>query len=91
MSESDVTQVIPAQSGDGQELGEIPAILCPCGFEVFGYDEEANRWAFGRHLCMAEFNVRRWYDAVFSLWGALVVALLGVAAVGVIKALGGAA
>lgn len=49
-------------------------ISCPCGFEVIGADEDNNTFAFADHECtLNPAEPGRWYDAVFSFWGVLIV------------------
>lgn len=67
-------------STDIDSLDTAPAmarISCPCGFEVIGADEENNQFVFADHSCtLNPPEPERWYDAVFSFYGVLMVAVL---------------
>jgi hypothetical protein len=74
------TKVEPADSGEecGGRSDVQSRISCPCGFEVVGFDEDNNRFAFQNHPCPNRpvEEPEPWYGYVFSFWGFVILAII---------------
>lgn len=55
---------------------ETPYAKCGCGFETRGFDQERAVELFENHVCPGEPVPTRWYNAVFSVWGALILVVV---------------
>jgi hypothetical protein len=55
---------------------ETPYAKCGCGFETRGFDQERAQDLFENHECPDEPVPTRWYQAVFSVWGALILVVV---------------
>lgn len=77
------TEPQTANGVPGACADSLPFVRCDCGYMVAGQDEDNNRLVAANHDC-PNLPPKPWYGYVFSLWGTVVAAVVGIVLVAIL-------